>query len=63
MLIGLLRGQDAVPRVCMPHGAESGFDPYQAYAALNDDNCIGYTHGVLLPMKEGMAQGDWVSTR
>ena len=35
--------------VSVPHGAESGFDPYQAYENLDGDNVYGYIHGKILP--------------
>jgi hypothetical protein len=44
-------------RVCVPHGAESGFDPYQAYTDLTEHNVYGYIHGRMLPRG---AEGDWV---
>ena len=47
-------------RIAVPHGAESGFDPYQAYADLRGDNVFGFLHGVCLPRGQG---GDWVRTR
>ena len=31
--------------VLAPHGAESGFDPHQAYSDLTHDNFFGYIHG------------------
>lgn len=48
---------DCPRRVCVPHGAESGFDPYQAYANLTEHNVYGYIHGRMLPRG---AEGDWV---
>lgn len=44
-------------RVCVPHGAESGFDPYQAYENIDDDSIYGYLHGKLLARGE---EGEWV---
>lgn len=48
--------------VCLPHGAESGFDPYQAYKDLEDDSeddsrVLGYLHGKCLPRGP---DGDWL---
>ena len=57
-LHGLKRRGGASPaRVSLPHGAESGFDPYQAYADLDADNVYGYIHGAILPD----APGDYLS--
>ena len=33
--------------VALPHGAESGFDPYQAFSDLSMDNFFGYIHGIM----------------
>jgi hypothetical protein len=44
-------------RVCVPHGAESGFDPYQAYKDLTDETMYGYLHGRMLPRG---SPGEWV---
>lgn len=43
--------------VCVPHGAESGFDPYQGYRDLTEDNVYTYIHGRLLPRS---TPGEWV---
>jgi hypothetical protein len=40
-----------------PHGAESGFDPYQAYADLDGENVFGYINGVMLPRG---SPGEWL---
>jgi hypothetical protein len=56
VLHGLLRGQSP-PRVCVPHGAESGFDPYQAYDNVTDENYFGYIHGKMLSRDR---PGEWV---
>ena len=34
--------------VSRPHGAESGFDPYQAYKDLDEESVFGFTNGVML---------------
>jgi hypothetical protein len=57
-LHGLKRRCGVTPaRVSLPHGAESGFDPYQAYADLHATNVYGYIHGAILPD----APGDYLS--
>ncbi len=43
-------------RIKPPHGAESGFDPYQGYANLTPENFTAFLHGSMLPMG---AQGEW----
>ncbi len=43
--------------VCVPHGAETGFDPYQAYANLDGESVYGYLHGHMLPRE---SPGEWV---
>ena len=50
--------RDGLHRVCVPHGAESGFDPYQAYKNLDEDSVLGYIHGKLLARD---SPGEWVS--
>ena len=60
VLHGLKRGL-AVPgweNVCVPHGAETGFDPYQAYDNIDDESVYGYLHGHILPRG---SPGEWVS--
>ena len=52
-----LAGDDNV-KVSVPHGAESGFDPYQAVRDLDDDTVFGYLHGKMLPID---SPGEWVS--
>jgi hypothetical protein len=44
--------------VTLPHGAESGFDPYQAFqqGTLNNENYFGYIHGKIVPFA---TKGDW----
>ncbi len=43
--------------VCVPHGAESGFDPYQGFNVSNEDNMYSYIHGKILPRG---SPGEWV---
>jgi hypothetical protein len=50
---------DDVHRVGLPHGAESGFDPYQAYSDLTEDSALEYAHGVMRPRG---SPGEWVSS-
>ena len=45
-------------RVCVPHGAESGFDPHAAHDHIDADNVYEYIHGPMLPRN---APGEWVS--
>jgi hypothetical protein len=46
------------PCIGLPHGAESGFDPYQAYKELHlPDNMYGYIHG---PMLLRGSEGEWL---
>ena len=62
VLFGVKRGMvtPGLERVSVPHGAESGFDPYQAYHDLTDDSMLGYIHGKMLPRG---AAGEWVRRR
>jgi hypothetical protein len=48
---------DGTPRVALPHGAESGFDPHQGFSDLNEYNALEYLHGVMLPRG---TPGEWV---
>jgi len=61
VLQGLRRvyANDEVVRVAVPHGAESGFDPHDAYdaATLTEDNMYSYIHGRILPRE---APGEWM---
>jgi hypothetical protein len=59
VLQGLKRGYvlPGMERIGLPHGAESGFDPYQAYENVNAENIVGYLHGICRPRGSG---GDWV---
>lgn len=41
VLHGAKRGL-AEPRVGRPHGAERGFDPFQAFSDLDEANLYGY---------------------
>ena len=45
--------------VTFPHGAEGGFDPYQRWQNINEENYYEYLHGAILTPEEG----DWVTTR
>jgi hypothetical protein len=45
-------------RVCVPHGAEGGFDPFTAYQNLDGDNFYGYLNGAIMPPSTA---GEWVS--
>lgn len=47
-------------RVALPHGAESGFDPYQAYHNLDAGNVYGYIHGRILPLEHPLSAGDYM---
>lgn len=56
--------EEAVPegatppaRVCVPHGAETGFDPHQAYADLTEDSMYGFINGVMRPRQ---SEGEWL---
>jgi hypothetical protein len=42
-------------RVTKPHGARGGFDPYQAYADLSEDNWFGYCHSIIPDVAEPSA--------
>ncbi len=44
-------------RVCVPHGAESGYDPYRAYDNLTEETFMGYLHGKILSRD---SPGEWV---
>jgi hypothetical protein len=54
VLLELLRDVP-IPRVCSPHGADSGFDPHSAYEhdSLTLENVYGYSHGIILPYVPG----------
>ena len=43
--------------IARPHGAESGFDPYQAYENIDSDSVYGYLNGVMLPRG---SEGEWL---
>lgn len=43
--------------IARPHGAESGFDPYQAYKNIDGENVYGYLQGVMLPRG---SEGEWL---
>jgi hypothetical protein len=45
------------PCISVPHGAESGFDPYQAYENLDAVSAYGYIHGHILPRG---SEGEWL---
>jgi hypothetical protein len=59
VLHGCLRGARSHTRsgVCLPHGAESGFDPYRAYEDINEETFYQYIHG---PIQPRGAPGEWV---
>jgi hypothetical protein len=46
-----------VDRVVLPHGAESGYDPYCGRKHLNHDNMYQYVHGIMLSRG---APGEWL---
>lgn len=46
--------------VTLPHGACSGFDPYQGYSDLNAENCYKYIHGKIPVLSEAASMGDWI---
>jgi len=49
-------------RVTLPHGACSGFDPYQGYSDLNSENCYRFIHGKIFPLSDAVRTGDWMHT-
>lgn len=48
------------PRVTLPHGACSGFDPYQGYSDLDETTWYKYIHGKIHPLSELEKSGDWM---
>lgn len=48
-------------RVSKPHGAESGFDPYQSYHDLNNENMYGFIHGHMYPLDHPIGSTDWLN--
>jgi len=55
-----IKSQVAKSNVTKPHGAESGFDPYQAYSDVNTDNYFGYIHGKMATLAEADRYNDWI---
>ena len=48
--------------VTLPHGACSGFDPYQGYSDLDEETCYRFIHGKIFPLSEAVRTGDWLHT-
>ena len=55
-----IKNQVGKDNVSKPHGAESGFDPFQAYADLNSDNYYGYIHGKIAKFAQADKYNDWI---
>lgn len=55
-----LKSQVGKCNVSKPHGAESGFDPYQAYTGLDSENFYGYIHGKISTLAEADKMRDWL---
>lgn len=55
-----LKSQVGVDNVSLPHGAESGFDPYTAFSDLSDSNYFGYIHGRISTLADSDKTNDWL---
>lgn len=55
-----IKSQVGKSNVTKPHGAESGFVPYQAYTDLNSGNYYGYIHGKMAKLSEADIYNDWI---
>ena len=59
VLQGVMRQLGAPPEhVQAPHGASGGFDPFQAYEHLTEDNFFGYIQGHIQPISNTPAD-EW----
>lgn len=60
LVMRCLKSQVGKNNVSKPHGAEGGFDPYQAYSDLTSENCFGYINSNISPLSESDKTNDWI---